>query len=406
MSLIALMTLRSRIIDDNGRTFTISVIDLNRPDLEVGTLISLPSEDEQNSYASCASPTWTPDGKSILFSSFYRGANECGIYKLDLSTKRLEYLFGDTKCILTDIRLSPSGEYLAYKYLDEDGYGYAQVGCMFMKNGRPSKKIKMPYDTGVISCRNPIWKNANQLYVGYGKKQDSGGGFMLIDVENEKIVDIQINEIHLPSHSQKYLLVIPTTSPEWWTVKNQESGEETKIQSILRDNPEGRGIGFDFDSAPNWAPDDEKFLFVRHRTLKDDEMSVIFLYDAEESKEYRFRLTYSCQPVWCPTAKGEWDFNEPVKMDKIGYKRIQCFIATAAYRSEITSDVIFLCSFRDQHLLKSYWGHAFVRFYYFISPPIASMIARSERLSMFVRKFIISPIVKLLRYFLSPTYKR
>lgn len=396
MSLIALMTFRGN-ADDDGRTFTISVIDLSKPDLGVGALISLPTEDLQASYASCASPTWTPDGKSILFSSFYRGVHECGIYKLNLSTKSLEYVFGDKECILTDLRLSPSGEYLAYKYLDKDGYGYDQVGCISMENGRPSKKIKMPYDIGVFSCRNPIWKNATQLYVGYGKKQESAGGFMLIDIANEKVIDNHINEIHLSSHSQKYLLIIPTNRRESWKIKNQESGEETEIQSMLRDNPEGRGISFDLDSPPNWAPNSEKLVFVRHRRLKDDEMSVVFLYDAPKSNEYRFRLTYSCQPVWCPIANGEWDFSEPVKMEKIGYKRSQCLIATAACHSEEAPEVIFLYNFRDHYLAKSYWGRIFIRLYYFISPPIANLIARSEKLSRFTRKFFIKPLVRFLK---------
>jgi hypothetical protein len=54
-----------------------------------------------------------------------------------------------------------------------------------------------------------------------------------------------------------------------------------------------------------------------------------------------------------------------------------CFIATAAYGSLLAPQVIGLRQFRDEVLLRSTVGTAFVSFYYRISPPLAAVIAHS-----------------------------
>lgn len=65
-----------------------------------------------------------------------------------------------------------------------------------------------------------------------------------------------------------------------------------------------------------------------------------------------------------------------------------CFIATAAYDSPMANDVVFLREWRDSELRASLLGRAIVRFYYFISPPIAKFISHSEARKLFVRKII------------------
>jgi tetratricopeptide (TPR) repeat protein len=63
-----------------------------------------------------------------------------------------------------------------------------------------------------------------------------------------------------------------------------------------------------------------------------------------------------------------------------------CFIATAAYDSPMANEVVFLRSWRDDKLLTSTFGRLFVKFYYFISPPIAKFISQSEQRKLFIRK--------------------
>ncbi len=74
-----------------------------------------------------------------------------------------------------------------------------------------------------------------------------------------------------------------------------------------------------------------------------------------------------------------------------------CFIATAAYGSPLASEVIFLSRFRDEVLLKSKFGVLFVSFYYYASPPLASLIARVDFLRTVTRTLFLAPILRLLK---------
>lgn len=62
----------------------------------------------------------------------------------------------------------------------------------------------------------------------------------------------------------------------------------------------------------------------------------------------------------------------------------KCFIATAAYRSELSSELSVFRRFRDSFLLSNNYGQTFVECYYKFSPPIANIIKFSER-----RRFIV-----------------
>jgi hypothetical protein len=77
-------------------------------------------------------------------------------------------------------------------------------------------------------------------------------------------------------------------------------------------------------------------------------------------------------------------------------KKGMCFIATAAYGSALAPEVLVLSSFRDQVLLKFSSGQAFVRMYYVISPPLASLIAKNSILRIVVRRGLIAPILSIV----------
>jgi hypothetical protein len=62
-----------------------------------------------------------------------------------------------------------------------------------------------------------------------------------------------------------------------------------------------------------------------------------------------------------------------------------CFIATAAYGSDMEKHVTVLRNFRDKILLSYVWGTAAVKFYYKHSPPLADFIAKHENLKTVVR---------------------
>jgi RNA polymerase subunit RPABC4/transcription elongation factor Spt4 len=73
-----------------------------------------------------------------------------------------------------------------------------------------------------------------------------------------------------------------------------------------------------------------------------------------------------------------------------------CFIATACYGDYNAPEVLILRQYRDDKLLKSFFGKYFVKLYYLISPYIASLIAKSERLKKSVRHYFLAPIVSKL----------
>jgi hypothetical protein len=75
-----------------------------------------------------------------------------------------------------------------------------------------------------------------------------------------------------------------------------------------------------------------------------------------------------------------------------------CFIATAAYGTDTTSELDILREYRDKVLLPSSLGARLVSIYYKTSPPIADFISRHEVLRTAVRVGFVDPIVKILTW--------
>lgn len=74
-----------------------------------------------------------------------------------------------------------------------------------------------------------------------------------------------------------------------------------------------------------------------------------------------------------------------------------CFVATAACGDPFAPEVIVLSAFRDDALLRTRLGGAFVRLYYAVSPPIAALIARSVLLRRVAMALIIRPAIQVIR---------
>lgn len=94
----------------------------------------------------------------------------------------------------------------------------------------------------------------------------------------------------------------------------------------------------------------------------------------------------------CRKGFTSWDCrcgcSNPISERTIFVKVSWCFIATAAYGSELAPEVQILRNFRDTKLLTNTLGCYFVEFYYFISPPIARVIAKNEKLKTPIKKMI------------------
>jgi hypothetical protein len=85
--------------------------------------------------------------------------------------------------------------------------------------------------------------------------------------------------------------------------------------------------------------------------------------------------------------------------EKAPAKKSGCFIATAVYGSPEDPSVIILRNFRDQALLSTRFGTACVELYYWVSPPMASLISRSESAKATVRRLILQPSIWWIRRF-------
>jgi len=71
-----------------------------------------------------------------------------------------------------------------------------------------------------------------------------------------------------------------------------------------------------------------------------------------------------------------------------------CFIATASYGSSMGSHVNLLIEFRDRFLLTNPLGEGFIELYYTYSPPVATLIAKHERLGK-VSRCTLFPFVAM-----------
>jgi YVTN family beta-propeller protein len=73
-----------------------------------------------------------------------------------------------------------------------------------------------------------------------------------------------------------------------------------------------------------------------------------------------------------------------------------CFIATAAFGSDMAPEVEVLRGFRDRQLLTNPLGRAFVRFYYRVSPPLADYIRQRETLRA-VTRGMLKPLIVAIK---------
>jgi len=83
-----------------------------------------------------------------------------------------------------------------------------------------------------------------------------------------------------------------------------------------------------------------------------------------------------------------------------------CFIATSVYGSYFAPEVVILRNFRDNQLLPSPAGRAFVDKYYKISPPISNLLNKHKLLKRLILTFILKPIVCFLELQKSKSFSK
>lgn len=78
-------------------------------------------------------------------------------------------------------------------------------------------------------------------------------------------------------------------------------------------------------------------------------------------------------------------------------KRDACFVATACYGDYNATEVIVLRKYRDEVLMTTAMGSAFVKVYYAVGPALSGLIEGSSLLKTGVRTCILRPLVRRLQ---------
>ena len=104
---------------------------------------------------------------------------------------------------------------------------------------------------------------------------------------------------------------------------------------------------------------------------------------------------------FCKDAKG-WDLKTSKDYvdnltEQNGVKGKEgCFIATACYGDYNAEEVLVLRAYRDNILKQNYFGRLFIKVYYFISPTLSILIAKSDKTKTFVRKHLLKHLVTIV----------
>ncbi len=91
-----------------------------------------------------------------------------------------------------------------------------------------------------------------------------------------------------------------------------------------------------------------------------------------------------------------FQLSQIIQSQKSIYKQNACFIATAAYGTATAKELNDLRKFRDITLKSNLVGSKLVDLYYFVSPPIANIIAGRKEMRAFVRR-CLDPIINSLK---------
>ena len=83
----------------------------------------------------------------------------------------------------------------------------------------------------------------------------------------------------------------------------------------------------------------------------------------------------------------------------------KCYIATVCYGDINAIQVQQFRRFRDEVMIKSYFGKVFIRLYYFLSPSIAKLLQHTPKLNALIKIYILNVILKYIENSLSNTSK-
>ena len=111
---------------------------------------------------------------------------------------------------------------------------------------------------------------------------------------------------------------------------------------------------------------------------------------------YTWDTKYAKIPARCPSCNRNIYNSDNYEVLNTYQFTSPCFIATAAYGTELNEEINILRYWRDRFLLKHYLGVKFVEIYYFVSPIIARAISKRDSIK-FVIRLSLNPLINLLK---------
>lgn len=101
--------------------------------------------------------------------------------------------------------------------------------------------------------------------------------------------------------------------------------------------------------------------------------------------------------IFNPRGESETARKKRIAQEKRRYGRAvgPCFIATAVYGDAMAPEVQELRHFRDTRLRPYRLGRVAIRYYYLLSPPIATWLAKKQHRSYATRK-VLDLIIKII----------
>jgi parallel beta-helix repeat protein len=243
-----------------------------------------------------------------------------------------------------------------------------------------------PLNLGILRFSPVFIRNVNGNYEGLDTPDN-------IPVVATEAVMVASNE-PVPKNVKAIIRIVTIAGEE--VDYNTVEGEFWALNPSLKIETKVNNLKVDFEAyafTTNFAKD--KPL---HYILDYGDGSARAEEDSAETKLIEFGHTYDLKGEKTKTYKVKLsvfelgtDKNESITQELTMTAPSGCFIFTAVLGTKAVQDLKYMRLFRDNVLISTPVGHAFVDVYYIASPPIAEVLSQNDLLRIATRIFFVMP---------------